>query len=852
MRHALCSMQQLTSDIGQRNFGLPDTGQKTSNYIMLKNYLKIALRNLLRHKGYSEINIMGLAVGMAACLLLLQYVSFELSYDQFHENGKDIYRVVNDRYQNAKLIHHSTMTYSAIGKAMQEDYPDEIAEHARLFPLWNMIITWNDKKLEEQALAVDHSFLTMFSFPLLAGDRLTALKEPNSIILSETLARKLFELKDDNFQSPVGKTLVLNNDPVPYTITGICKDVLENAHLQFDFLVSYVSLYIGGNSYWGRADHDFTDSNFWHYIQLKPSVDYKALQAKFPAFSRRHFQGNEVSGSDETFYLQPLSETHLYSDFEYEIGKTGNSKVVWGLLIIALFIIVIAWVNYINLATAKSIERAKEVGIRKVVGALRRQLIHQFLTESLLINLASLLLALLLVDLMQPAFNRLLEHDMSLLFLFEKGLNGYSIIGSLTLLIVSGTMVSSFYPAIVLSSFKPVTVLKGKLGKSHKNIVLRKALVVGQFAITIALIIGSLVVYEQIRFVSNQDLGLNIDQMLVIRPPVLTSWDSTFISRTESYKEAVKQLAHVKRATFGRVPGDELGRVFDVYRADESMDNRYTFRTWGVNYDFPNVYEMKLLAGRNFTPADHNPDLSKVHHVIVNESAVKLLGFPSVESAIGKKIVVFGRTFDIIGVTANIHQKSLRYPIEPTVLHPNYSENASISIKVTPEDLLQTIEAIREIHENFFPGNLFDYYFLDEKFNAQYKYDLLFGKVFGLFAGFAIFIACLGLLGLSLLAITQRTKEVGIRKVMGATVASIVTLLSKDFLKLVIIGFVIAIPIAWYVMNRWLEDFAYRIEISWWVFVMAGGLSLLIALVTVSTQAIRAALANPVEALRYE
>jgi putative ABC transport system permease protein len=827
-------------------------GQKTSDFAMFKNHLKIALRNLLRHKGYSAINIIGLAMGMAACLLILQYVSFELSYDRFHENGKDIYRVVNDRYQNGKLIHHSTMTYSAIGKAMKEDYPDEIAEHVRVFPLWNMIITWNDKKLEEQALAVDHSFLNMFSFPLLAGDRLTALKEPNSIILSETLARKLFELKDDDFQTPVGKTLVLNNDSAPYTITGVCKDVPENSHLQFDFLVSYVSLYIGGNSYWRRADHDFTESNFWHYIQVKPGVDYKALQAKFPTFSQRHFQSNKASGSDETFYLQPLSKAHLYSGFEFEIGKTGNSAVVWGLLIIALFIIIIAWVNYINFATAKSIERAKEVGIRKVAGALRRQLVHQFLTESLLINLAGLLLALVMVDLMQPAFNRLLEHDMSLLFLFETGLNGYSIIGGLTLLVVSGALVSSFYPAVVLSSFRPVAVLKGKLGRSHKNIALRKALVVGQFAITIALIIGSLVVYKQIRFVSNQDLGLNIDQMLVIRPPVLTSWDSTFISRTESYKEAVRQLSHVKGVTSGRVPGDELGRVFDVYRADESMDDHYTFRTWGVNYDFLSVYGMRLLAGRNFTPADHNPDLSKVRSVIVNESAVKLLGFPSVESAVGKKIVVFGRTFDIIGVAADFHQKSLRYPIEPTVLHPNYSENASISIKVTSQDLSQTIAAIRKIHETFFPGNLFDYYFLAEKFNAQYKYDLLFGKVFGWFAGFAIFIACLGLLGLSLFAIAQRTKEVGIRKVMGATVASIVALLSKDFLKLVIIGFVIAVPIAWYAMNRWLQDFAYRIEIGWWEFALAGGTALLIALLTVSAQAIKAALANPVESLRYE
>ncbi len=535
---------------------------------MIKNYFKTAWRNLWKNKTFSFINIIGLAIGMAACLLILQYVSFELSYDQFNKNAPDIYRVYNDRYQNGKLVQHGTITYSAIGKAMQTDFP-EIVNHTRVVPLGQAIITYNNKKIGEQdQLAADNSFLTVFSYQLDAGDRQTALQEPNSVILSEKLARKIFNITDNNFQSLIGKTIVVERDSLPYKITAISKDLPENSHLQFDFLISYITLYSGKYS-WKEAEYDFTDSDFWHYIQLKHGTDYKALAAKFPAFSQRHFQGNKISGSDEKFYLQPLSKAHLYSDFEYEIGKTGSATVVWGLLIIAILIIVIAWVNYINLATAKSMERAREVGVRKVAGATQSQLIRQFLSESFIINVVGLLIAILIVTLVQSGFNSLVQHQLSLSYLFLKGLNGYSISTALITLIIAGIFVSGFYPAFVLSSFKPILVLKGKYTTSAKGIVLRKALVIGQFAVTVALIIGSFVVYKQIKFVNAQDLGFNMSQMLIIKGPQLTEWDSTFITRENSFTAELKQIPNVLgAANSGRLPGDELGRSFNVRRSD--------------------------------------------------------------------------------------------------------------------------------------------------------------------------------------------------------------------------------------------------------------------------------------------
>lgn len=817
---------------------------------MLRNYFKTAWRNLVRYKIFTALNMGGLAIGMAACLLILQYVSFKLSFDQFHPDVKEIYRVVNDRYQNGKLIQHGTITYSAVSPAMDNDY-EEVVNHARVVPNSETVLTYNDKKISEpDVLFAENSFFSVFNFPLVAGNAAEVLKQPYALLLSEQLARNLFDIKNGEYQQVIGKTLIVGTDRNPFTVQGIFKEVPQNSHLRFRLLLSYNTLVSNG---WKEAAYDFTNSDFWHYVQLKPGTDYKAFNAKMPSFSQRHFQGNKISGSDEKFYLQPLSRAHLYSDFEYEIGNTGSSTVVWGLLIIALFIITIAWVNYINLATARAAERAKEVGMRKVMGGLRSQLIGQFMMESTIINGFGIALAIGLVYLLQSSFNQLLGYQLSLSYLFTKGLSGYMIVVALLMIVVMGIIISGIYPALVLSSFKPIAVLKGRFSHSKRGILLRKGLVIGQFAVTVALIIGSIVVMNQLSYMSKKELGFNMDQVLVVRPPNQTQWDSTFIDRMNAFKEELKKLAAVKGATTSwNVPGGETGRSFNVRQADSATSNRFTVRHTAVDYDFLNVYDIKLVAGRNYTPADHNPDFSRQKNILINKSAAQLLGFASPEAAIGKDILRGERRWTVIGVVNDYHQKSLRYPMEPTIIMPSYSTNSSISVKLTPNDPSRTIAAIKEKYEAFFPGNIFNYVFLDERFNRQYETDQLFGKVFTLFAGLAIFVACLGLFGLALFATLQRTKEIGIRKVLGASVPNILMLLSKDFIKLLAIANLIAFPLSWYVMHQWLQDFSYRTGISWWIFLIAGASALLVALITISMQATKAALANPVKSLRTE
>jgi len=817
---------------------------------MLKNYIKIAVRHFFRNKIFSLLNITGLAIGMAACLLILQYVSFKLSYDQFHHHTKEIHRVVNDRYQNGKLIQHGTITYSGVGKAMNDDF-EEVVLNTRLTAGGKKIIIYNDKKLsEEKVFFVENSFFSMFSFNLITGGEASVLNNPYTVVLSEEFIRRIYDYKGSDFNQFVGKTVKISTDSMPYKIEGVFKNIPENSHLEFNLLISYKTLASYG---WNASEYDFTSSAFWHYVQLKPGADYNALNKKMNAFSQRHFQGNKISGSDEKFYLQPLSKAHLYSDFEYEIGKTGSASVVWGLLLVAMFIIVIAWVNYINLATARSSQRAKEVGIRKVVGGLKKQLIQQFLMESTIINLLGIGLAVLLVLFLQPAFNNLLQHQLSLSYLLVKGQNGYIILFALIGIIVAGVFISGFYPAFVLSSFKPIAVLKGKYSSSKNGILFRKILVVGQFTATVALIIGSAVVYKQINYLNHKELGFNMDQMLIIKPPVLTGWDSTFISKTNLLKEELKSITGVKgAATSLRVPGTELGRSFNVRLAVAGSEERFTMREAGVDYDFITLYGIKVLAGRNFTTTDHNPDWDKLQNTIINLSAAKLLGFKSPQEAIGKAIMEGDRKWDVIGVVGDHHQKSLRHPLEPIVFMPVYSTYSEISVKVDGANISNTIADIKQKYAKFFPGNLFDYYFLDAQFNLQYQNEQLFGKVFGIFTGFAIFVACLGLFGLTMFATVQRTKEIGVRKVLGASVSNILILLSKDFIILIAIACLIAFPISWWVMSNWLQDFHYRTNINGWVFLIAGISALLIALITISMQATKAALSNPVKSLRAE
>jgi len=819
---------------------------------MIKNYLQTAWRNLIKNKTFSLINILGLSVGMAASILILEYFSLELSYDDFNKNAKNIYRIYNDRFQNGKLIQHSTMTYSGVSKAMRAEFP-EIIDYTRVEDGGKNIIVCNDKKLGGQhGLTAENSFLAMFSYHLLAGDYRTALAEPYDVVLTKSLAEKLFSLANDNFGSVLGKAITIGRGS-PLKITGVCEDVPENSHLQFDFLLSYITLYKGKNV-WQQADYDFTYPKFWHYIQLKAGTNYHELEAKFVGFSDRHFQGTKVSGSLEKFYLEPLLSAHLYSDYEYEIGSTESPIVVWGLFIIAALILTIAWINYVNLSTAKSLERAKEVGVRKVAGATRGQLVSQFMTESLIINLVSLIIAIVIIGFVQKNFNAMVNHHLSLNWLFKKGLGGYSFSTSLIISILIGIFFSGFYPSFFLSSFNPANVLKGKFKSSSRGIALRKTLVIGQFTITVALIISSIVVYKQLQFVNEQDLGFNMSRIVAINGPELSDWDSTLLPKQNTFISAIKQIPGVSGAAFSwRLPGTELSRIYDIHRGDQSQSTHFTICVNGISPDFISLYEMKMLAGRTFENYDFNINGIGLHNVILNATAVSMLGFDSPEKAVGQDVILNGGNFKIVGVVSDFHQESLHSPIEATFFQPGSASITNpFSVKVGNHNVKATISAIEKKYDAIFPGNFFMYSFLDEKFDQQYNNDRLFGRVFAIFSALAILIACLGLLGLSLYSTFQRTNEIGIRKILGASIGSIVILLVKDFILLILIAIVIAIPIAWYFMHNWLQNFMMRIDMNWWIFAGSGLLAIAISFITISIQSMKAALANPVDSLRNE
>ncbi|HUX85243.1 MAG TPA: ABC transporter permease [Chitinophagaceae bacterium] len=817
---------------------------------MIRTQMKLIFRTLWKNKAFTFINIAGLAIGMAACLLILQYVSFQLSFDQFNKQIGDIYRVVNDRYQNGKLIQHGTITYSGVGRAMKDYFP-AVTDFTRVENSRETVLALGDRRIsEDEMIYADPSFFSMFSYHFLAGNPATVLVEPHTMVISASLASKLLGYRVTNYSDLVGKAVKVNNDSQLTRITGVIADPPENSHLPFRLVVSWSTLVAYG---WKQADYDFTDSDFWQYILLRHGTDPRTIDAGMAGFSRKYFQGNKISGSVERFYLQPLARAHLYSDMEYEIGKTSSGTVVWGLLLIAIFIILIAWVNYINLATARSLERAREVGVKKVLGSTRSQLIGQFMAESVLVNLVALSLGVFLVLLLQPAFNNLLGQPLSLSYLFTKGLNGYSIPAGIILLVLSGILVSGFYPAFVLSSFKPSQVIKGEYGFTGRGATLRKALVVGQFAITAMLISGSAIVYRQMNFVNDQKLGMNLDQVIAVRSPALTPWDSTFLERANTFKAEAGRLPRVKGVSFAnRLPGTEMGRDFDIHRLGGDPGVHLTSRVNLVDENYLKVYQIRLLQGRNFLPTDFHLDFNQIHNILINQQAVRLFGLRSPQNALGKILEDRAENWTVVGVIADFHQKSLRYPLEPLVLIPGYNTNDPISIKVSPIGLGETLKSLKSIYDQVFPGNYFDYSFIDDQFKAQYNDDLLFGKVFGIFAGFAILVACLGLFGLSLYTISRRTREVGIRKVLGASVSRIVLLFSGDFIWLILVANLIAIPVTWLVMTGWLRNYVYRINIGWPLFAIVLGISLIIALSTIGVHAVKAAVANPVRSLRSE
>jgi len=792
---------------------------------MIRNYIKIALRNLYRQKGFTLLNISGLAIGMTAGFLVLLYVNFELSYDNMHNKGDSIYRVVATLDTPSEKI-DAGVTSWAVGPNIEKEFP-EILKFSRVLNEQFTFVRDDAKFLEENVILADSAFFEIFDFELIKGDKNKSLQNPYSLVISETIATKYF-----GNNNPIGQNMVVEDFDNLAIVTGVMKDIPENSHIQADIIVSMIT-YTGAPS---TRDEQWSNYRASLYVLTADGTNPKSLETKFPDFLEKR-TGDEMRESKmfATLFLEPFKDVYLKSDRGSSISGSINNVYVFS--IIGIFILLIASINFINLATARSVERAKEVGIRKVIGADKNQLAFQFIGESIILCTIAFFVAVGLTSLGLPYFNELAGKTVSA-GVFAEPIN----ILYLFLLAMAIGAIAGIYPAIVLSSFKPISVLKGGFSTGTKGVLLRKSLVVVQFTISIALIIGTIVIYNQMRFMQNQDLGFNKEHTIVIPTEAGSSQDALRTSFT--------QIPGVKgTALASSVPGTGNSAAYSEIENQQGDLQIANLDLYFVNEDYIQQLGMEIIAGRGFS-RDFASDSSKA--MIINEKAVSLLGYAKAQDAIGANYQQWGSNGEVIGVVKDFNYTSLQDEISPLTMRLDPTQTDIITVKIEANNTIQTLASIESTWQSMKPGDPFEYYFLDELFNNQYQAEEQFEDLFLSFALLAIFISCLGLLGLAAYSTIQRKREIGIRKIVGASVSSIINLLSKEFIKLVAIAFVISAPIAWYLMHSWLEDFAYKIDIKWWMFVVAGLGSMVIALVTVSFQAIKAATSNPVKSLRTE
>ncbi len=818
---------------------------------MFRNYIHIAWRNLLRNKGTSVINIGGLALGIASSIVLLSYISFQRNYDGTNLAKKDIYRVNLDVVQNDHLALHSAENYSAVGPALKRDFP-EIADQARLYNLGykNNCVFSNGNTFfkETKWLYAEASFLDIFTIPFLVGNPHTALTQPNTAILSATTAKKLFG--PDGARQAIGKPLRMTDDDRNselYVITGVFNDIPDNSHLKFNILVSWATLDNRRGNALERFENNWDRKDFYTYIRLRPGADPALISSNLPAFIHRHIPAESSHNQQSSLSLEPLKAIHFTPGLQDEPESTVNGKAINFLTGIAFFIIVIAWVNYINLTTANSVYRAKEIGIRKVLGSTRGRLVKQFLAESIALNTLSAALAAAAIYLTQPLLHDFFSIRLPLVSLLT---NSYGWFFAAFLLL--GTFLSGLYPALVLSAFRPALVLKGKLASSAKGLALRRGLVVFQFTLSVLLIIGTIIVYQQVHFMLHQDIGITTDQVMVLDRP--GRWDTaraTHNGLVQRFRDAVTRDPGVRSiAMSDEKPGKEIRWPSTFTPVGPAHPVSVLINTTEIDDNYVPAMGMKLLAGRNFSKEYKTDGQS----LVITASSASLLGFPKPADAIGKPVKMDGNPYTIIGVVNDFHQLSLQTRETPAAfqLVGDLREFEYYYIRLNSAGIGQTIPRIRSAWTNSFPDNPFEYTFLDETFNTQYQSELRFGYIFGVFSVLAICIACIGLLGLVAFTIRQRTKEIGVRKVLGAGTKDILILLGKDFIGLIALANAIAWPLGWGMMNSWLKDFAYRIRIDWLVFVGSGIIALSIALAAIGFQAVRAALTNPINSLRTE
>lgn len=803
---------------------------------MFRNFFKTAWRNIRKNKLFSAINILGLSIGIALCFIIMLYVQDELSYDRFNKNADNIARVVfNANINGGKISEAGIM--APVAQAMKNDFP-EVQDATRLLQLGKPKINYKEKAFKDDQFAlIDPNFFSIFTLPMIEGDAKTALLEPHSIVLTKATAEKYFGKED-----PIGKNIGFDNNKEFYKVTGVMENIPANSHFHFDL--------VGSMTGWEQAKSDsWMYGNFFTYLLLKPGTDPGKMETKLPAMVEKYMgpqiQQNmglslaqfRTKGNDLGFKLQPLTSIHLYSATTTEMEPGGNASYVYIFAGIAIFMLIVACINFINLSTASASKRAKEVGVRKVAGSGRFQLIRQFLSESLMITMFSLVIAFVLVKIALPVFNEISGKQLSF--------DVMPILAFIALGLLVG-LVAGIYPAFYLSSFKPIVVLKGRLSANNKSFALRSSLVVFQFFISVGLIISTIVVYQQMKYIQNKKLGYDKEQLVTIP----NSW--ALGKNEQVYKQELLKDPRVLNATLSWYKPAGPTNNNNALAYPEGHDNQLmTTLEYHVDEQYIPTMGMQMATGRNFSPAFPTDSLG----MIINESAARAFGWGTM-NAVGKTIIRqnsdrgANAAFHVVGVVKDFNFKSLHEPITPLlmVLQPE----GGLIFKIKTTDVAGLLAAMKKQWDAFNTDEPFSYAFMDDLYNKTYSAEQKTGTILNIFSILTIFVACLGLFGLATYTAEQRTKEIGIRKVLGASVTQVTQMLSKEFLNLVLIASLIAFPAAWWAMHQWLQSFAYRIEISWWVFAIAGLAALFIALLTVSFQAIKAAIANPVKSLRTE
>mgnify|MGYP003667623856 CR=1 FL=1 len=807
---------------------------------MLFNYFKIAWRNITRNKLLTFINMGGLAVGIATSLLIMQYVAFEQSYDQFFENKERIFRVDWSFNQDGESTLALPKAASGAGSKLVADFP-EVEAMTRIYKTFSPVnVSYQDKVFNEgEILFASQDFFTVFSLPLTSGETKSVLDGPNKVVLSQSAADRYFPGTD-----PLGKMLRLkegDNWDMSLQVTGVMEDMPANTHMEGDLIVSF-DTYIHPGSY---ADGSFYWVNFYTYLLTAPGTTKEQLNAKLNPWLAANEAFNDSSEGDKpTASVMPLEDIHLHSHYTQEMKANGSYLVVYILMVAALMILVIAWLNYINLSTAKGLERAKEVGIKKVVGASRGQLIGQFLLEASLTNAMSIALAFTLFQFAQPLIHLVLPAQAVWSIVFEGEL-----VWKMFVVLLVGAFLSGYYPAVIISSYKPAHILKGRATHSSGGHLLRRMMVALQFGLSLTLLVSTYTVKDQVSFMLNQDLGLNIDQVVVAMAPNASG--KVKPEQLDQFRAAVLARPAVTGFSATRMmPGEAIfyntaGQSF----GGRGFNNNYG--QGGIDSYFIPFMEIEFLAGRNFDPTMETDNRA----VVVNQSALKLLDFVTPEEAIGKKIFWMDDDFgdwNVIGVVKDHHQFGLANAIEPIIYYQEEEAPSYFSFKVSAANMKESIDQLSEVYGQFFPGNPFDYHFLDEQFDVQYDADRQVLQAFSAFSLVAIIIACLGLFGLASFEAIQRTKEIGIRKVLGASFSGLAVLFSRRFLGLLLISAAFALPLCYLLMDEWLNSYAFRMELGWLEFVLPVGILFGISMITLLYHTLKTVRINPVEALRSE